>query len=420
MGNLRNKSARYIARILCGFFASFWLSPAFSADQLPVYRFLGNNVHLYTLSYLEGSSAGYPYEVIAFSVLPTRLDANMLAAYRCREGGSGHFVSTSANCEGQIMEGTLGWISDIPRDGFVPLYRFFGGVDHLITTNYSEGAAVGYRFEGTIGYVPPTVTTEQKPISSFYTQVGSLFLPGYTDNTPVLRSSIVFLPNFAFMLFKYQQDSDMTTLYRCGSAPNFLSTNPACEDANVGGEAIGWLSKTPRQGYTPLYRLVKSFIDHVSTVDYAKAVAAGYSLEGILGYVPTSQKPLFRFLRAASTDHFLTPSFSEVTASNSQTTPENGYRFEHIGFKVFTSQQDPSMHLLYRCLMGTDHFVSTRSDCEGQKFEGAYGWVANESRAGFIPVYRFFKGRDHLETTSYGEGTSNNYRFEHIVGYAPL
>lgn len=432
MKSLRSKSARYITRLICGVLTAFCLMPAYSQpnDLVKIYRFSGPNLHFYTSSYPEGNQANYGYVGVAFSAHPIQLDSNMLQAYRCR--GSTHFISTSTNCEGVANEGALGWISNIPRDEFIPLYRFIGGAGHLVTTNYSEGSATGYQFEGTIGYVHRAATKNQVPIASFRTNyAGVPPRTDYTDDWGIVNVPSSTSHNLAFMLFSFQQDSNMGRLYKCGLG--FLSSDPACEGQTL-VKALGWLSTIPRQGYTPLYRFVNSANDHVSTIDYADPNVAGYSFEGILGYVSIDQKPMFRFYQpplqvqgridTSLTDHLLTTTFRE---NINRTLPADAnpdsywrYKFEGVGFNVFNSQQDSSMHLLYRCLVGSDHFVSLRSDCEGRNFEAVYGWVASNSRPGWVPVHRFFNDIEHLTTTNYTEGVRSGYRYEGILGYVPL
>lgn len=124
-----------------------------------VHRFVKNGVkHLFTLDYAEGGNAGFSYEGVGFTAYVSALDANMHLLYRCYNlGHFDHFVSTDANCEGYIGEGSYGYVSTVPRVGFTALYRFYNGKrrDHLQTKNYAEvGSNSEWTFESILGYVP--------------------------------------------------------------------------------------------------------------------------------------------------------------------------------------------------------------------------------------------------------------------------
>lgn len=122
-----------------------------------VYRFSRNSPlqHFYTLSYSEGVNAGFRYEGIQWTD-DINQSSGEHALYRCYIPGNGtHMVSTDPGCEGQVNEGSYGYVHDSQVSGSIPLYRFFGGSDHLITTNYQEGVNAGYRLESIEGYVTP-------------------------------------------------------------------------------------------------------------------------------------------------------------------------------------------------------------------------------------------------------------------------
>jgi hypothetical protein len=121
-----------------------------------VYRFLGNQDHLMTLDPNEGYRAGYRYEGIAFQTFsfPTA-GVPKAPIYRCYVYGSAHFVSRDPNCEGQIQEGSLGYVAVQPSyEAQRELVRCTGGADHLATGNVQECYNAGYRIEGVLGYVP--------------------------------------------------------------------------------------------------------------------------------------------------------------------------------------------------------------------------------------------------------------------------
>lgn len=124
------------------------------------FRFLrsSSGEHFITLSYNEGISAGYSYEGLAFMSYVSSVNlSNPVALYRCFWiSARMHFVSIDVNCEGSQQEGLLGYAQTIPSPNNLPLYRFLHPTthDHLTTTNYTEGSANGYQFEGILAYVP--------------------------------------------------------------------------------------------------------------------------------------------------------------------------------------------------------------------------------------------------------------------------
>ena len=79
---------------------------------------------------------------------------------------------------------------------------------------------------------------------------------------------------------------------------------------------------------------------------------------------------------------------------------------------------------VYSCYVPSqnDHFLSLRSDCEGQRVERRLGYVA-ESRNDAAPraLYRCYnsRARNHIMTTNDGECRAVGYAVEPILGYVP-
>ncbi|MDN5942587.1 MAG: hypothetical protein L0H94_11945 [Nitrospira sp.] len=124
---------------------------------------------------------------------------------------------------------------------------------------------------------------------------------------------------------------------------------------------------------------------------------------------------LYRFYK--NYDHFLTKSYGEGESNN--------YKYEGIAFRYHASQLDSAMHMLYRCRIPSatsKHFVSMEANCEGQSYEGKYGYVSSQPRIGYQDIYRFsdVASADHLTTTNYQEGVDLGYAYEGILGYAPI
>jgi hypothetical protein len=117
---------------------------------------LGDRLFTTQLNEVYGGTAGYYYEMVAFAVYNSPIDANMVSLDRCWVTNIGnHFATTNPNCEGQTSDGSLGYVSTTHRAGTTELYRFWNGYkDHLVTTSYAEGANAGFGYYGVLGYVP--------------------------------------------------------------------------------------------------------------------------------------------------------------------------------------------------------------------------------------------------------------------------
>jgi len=120
----------------------------------PIYRF-NNGKHFYTLGFSEGVNAGFASEGISFRAYASSA-SGLYPLYRCYVGAGDHFVSGASNCEGQTVIGLLGYVYNSAGSGRIALYRYYSSAvgDHLITTNSAEAVALGYTYEGVLGYVP--------------------------------------------------------------------------------------------------------------------------------------------------------------------------------------------------------------------------------------------------------------------------
>lgn len=123
--------------------------------RVPIFRFYNGSKHFYTISYLEGQSAGFGSEGIPFASLPGS-GTGTQPLYRCYNAANAdHFISLLSACEGQTYEGQMGWAYTASGTGRKPLYRFYSAAlkDHFFTVNYDEGTAAGYTYQSLLGYV---------------------------------------------------------------------------------------------------------------------------------------------------------------------------------------------------------------------------------------------------------------------------
>ncbi|HMQ01469.1 MAG TPA: hypothetical protein PKD79_00130 [Candidatus Doudnabacteria bacterium] len=141
--------------------------PRPGSEIIPIYRLWSSAItdHFYTTDIFERDTAlqrGYISEGIAGHVYSVP-GANRTAVYRLWSSRwTNHFYTTSdeeARNSGYAREGIMGYIATAPSQQVTQLYRLYSPniADHFYTTSTAErDAAVssGYRFEGTMGYLP--------------------------------------------------------------------------------------------------------------------------------------------------------------------------------------------------------------------------------------------------------------------------
>jgi hypothetical protein len=135
---------------------------AVNLTSVSVYRSYDQNTgdFFYSKSLTEGRDAGYSYQGIGFKILTASTNPGTVPLYRCVMANVfpfHHFLSPNTTCEGNLVEGPLGYMYTSQQTNFVPLYRFYStngtGFHHFETVTYSEGVNAGFTFEGILGYV---------------------------------------------------------------------------------------------------------------------------------------------------------------------------------------------------------------------------------------------------------------------------
>jgi hypothetical protein len=116
--------------------------------------------HFYTTTDSEASCCGYSVEQQYAYYLYAAQQPGLVPFYRCRTA-AGHLYTTDPGCEGQAVEGPMGWIAQGAVCGSVPLYALSNATtgDHLYTTSSAEVSSAqsgGYTLVGTAGYVWPS------------------------------------------------------------------------------------------------------------------------------------------------------------------------------------------------------------------------------------------------------------------------
>ena len=162
LSDASNAQLQYESSVIGTNIRSGWTFPA---GTTPIYRFSSASTgdHFFTANESEGVLASaansFVFEGFGF-VVYTSSNAGMNALYRCNEGGVSHFLSSVSNCEGQVVEGILGYTNSAQSANTAPLYRFFNTSNgsHLATTNYNEGITAGLTPEYILGFVPVVST----------------------------------------------------------------------------------------------------------------------------------------------------------------------------------------------------------------------------------------------------------------------
>jgi hypothetical protein len=115
--------------------------------------------HFYTADLGEAGCCGFQVEFANFFQLYDAQQPSTTLFYRCIKANGFHFYTADPGCEGQIMEGPIGWIGTSEIAGAVALYRSYreANGDHFYTNSQAEHQSAitvsGYIDEGVVGWV---------------------------------------------------------------------------------------------------------------------------------------------------------------------------------------------------------------------------------------------------------------------------
>jgi hypothetical protein len=132
-------------------------SPGPSAT-LPIYRstsLISGDV-LYSTSTTEGTAGGYVLAGAAFNLFQDPSPSRSML-YRCFGSGKDHFISLDPTCEGQPIDGPMGYVETaLSTSAPHPLYRCFDGTHHFVDLPGSILECVNAKttIETTLGFVP--------------------------------------------------------------------------------------------------------------------------------------------------------------------------------------------------------------------------------------------------------------------------
>jgi uncharacterized protein YvpB len=179
----------------------------------------------------------------------------------------------------------------------------------------------------------------------------------------------------------------MQQIFNCQSgAVHFLSTSSGCEGQTVlGSEGFTSTAQTSTFTVELLRCRVSSSNDHFVSIGGCE----GQVTEGSLGFV-SSLSALSRAFSGTEHAHW-----SSVGAVHSNYSPEG-----ILGY--LDTQPTTGQTPIYGCVMGTDHFTSLSSRCEGQSLVGFLGYLAAAPPAGTpsARLYRCYRNGGHFDTTS--------------------
>ncbi len=117
-----------------------------------------SGLHFYTTTDSESACCGYALEQHDAFYLYASAQTALVPLYRCVAASGGHLYTTDPGCEGETVEGAMGWIATGAACGATPLYRLYDASsgDHLYTTSSAEvtsAEAGGYVLQASPGYV---------------------------------------------------------------------------------------------------------------------------------------------------------------------------------------------------------------------------------------------------------------------------
>ena len=125
-----------------------------------VYRTYKPGQHFYTTSADEATGAGFDVEFGGpYYWVDAAGGSGFVPWYRCLKGNGKHFYTTASNCEGQKVEGPMGFVATSAVAGARPLYRLYSPslANHFYTTSVDERDQVDkgsdYTYEGVACYV---------------------------------------------------------------------------------------------------------------------------------------------------------------------------------------------------------------------------------------------------------------------------
>ncbi len=111
--------------------------------RLGVHRSLhpGTGEHFYTTDLNEAQCCGFNLEAQNFFRIYAGMHPGLVPFYRCLTSWDFHFYTLSPTCEGQTVEGVMGYVAEAAGTaGSIPLYRSFRAAngDHFYTISAAE------------------------------------------------------------------------------------------------------------------------------------------------------------------------------------------------------------------------------------------------------------------------------------------
>jgi hypothetical protein len=271
---------------------------------------------------------------------------------RCKQANGFHFSSESADCEGNALEGTLGWM----RDDSPELIRFY---DAATARHWAgdDGSPGSFAYERPLGRLLDDPGAGRAAV--FFCSANG---DGYVTRDAACPGAIP----IGYVFAAPSADVQTLPLVRCvqPGITRFMSSDPGCEGQQQ-EEVVGY---TVRFG-TALQRYDNAATQTTQTT--TGGPEKGFRYSDTLGFLPQIGGSGLQAVYgcAAGDDHFLALDRSC-----------GGQRFEGRQGFAYTTPRTGTREL-FVCLAGSRHFVSTDSRCGGSTPQLSLGWVP-ESEGG--------------------------------------
>jgi hypothetical protein len=298
------------------------IAPKLLQNGVPLYQLYhaGSTDHFYTTKTSDrdfAKSLGFADQGIAAYVEPTQV-AGTLPFWRFYSGGqTDHFYTTSSSeyyyvvANGFTFEGNEGYLYGSAVAGTVPLYRLSwwnpsnNDLDHYYTTSDSTRASMtsqGWTYDRVAGYVWPASApppTQGTPLYRWYSTGSTDHFYSVTNYATIRGFSQQGIAGYmapgpgpsALPFRRFYKGAPQTEHFYTTSASEasfVVSTLGYVEE----GTGEGYLYTSQQAGTVPLYRLwwcsPSADCDHIWTAwttERDQLIAAGWGLDGIVGYV---------------------------------------------------------------------------------------------------------------------------------------
>ncbi|MFI6532672.1 hypothetical protein ACIBHY_09500, partial [Nonomuraea sp. NPDC050547] len=274
------------------------------------------------------------------------------ALFRCVDNRTGdHFDSHSPECEGQRVDGPLGYLA-----AYASLTRYVQTSKPGEHRSAAQGMPSGYSPEQGLGLI--SMIQVDGTALLFSCRIGD---EAFTSRDPGCEGHTTIGP-MGWVWTAKPADTPVVALHRCvvaATGEHFDSRDSGCEGHRVDG-LLGYI-----HAYLPLARSTRGPDHRAST----GALPPGYLLEATIGYVTALEEAGTRPLLSCLDD---TEEFVSVRPDC-----EGKVVIGLLGHLWVDPPPSGAAVAVYRCNVADngDHFISVRPDCEGHAVDGMLGYA---------------------------------------------